>query len=396
MSVQFQFTRNPSVKVHTEVQVSGLVSADNNLVLIGTLAATGSSAPINVPVALNNFGDPVAALAECTTLFGANSQLTEMVIAAIKAVLYSDLPSKLFPPIICIPMVSSASATELTALLAANLSFPMPYVALGFSANTTGVMAAIKAHITAINANDRGDNGQFGSFAFVATDSDTSVATPLGLAAATEGIVMPWLRDLQAQKANKVHQVSAAIAAISAALGVPFNPANGVTVGGLVPPTVAADYLTPGDAGSVALGLSAGLTPLVVSNGSVKISRTITTKVTVTGIQDAAYYDMQDWQVLYYLRKQAYAVAQQPRYRQAKASIEKLQALKSELIKVAKTMEDLEMLQHVDLLTDQFTVARSQTNRHAAIYVVPVNVIPGFHNKGIDLIGGTQFDLVVA
>ena len=392
----FTFTRSPSTKVQAGVQVAGLVAADNVLVLIGMMAASGSSATLNAPVSIDNYGDPVAAATECTAKFGANSQLGEMVLAAIAGVLYSDLESKVFPPIVCIPLASTADAAALTTALQANLNRPMPYVALGFNATTTGVMTAIKNHVTAINANDRGDNGQFGTFAFVATDVDTSVATPIGLAGATEGIIIPWLRDLQGSKANKVHQVAAAVAAVSAAMGVPYNPLDGTKIGNLVPPTASADYLTPGDAGTASLGLNAGLTPLIVSNGGVLISRIITTKVTVTNVLDAAYYDMQDWQVLYYLRKNAYSLAQQPRYKRAKASIQVLQSLKSELIKTCKDMESLGMLQYVDQLTSQFTVARVPSNRHAAVYSVPVNVIPGFHNKGIDLIGGTQFDVVVA
>ena len=104
---------------------------------------------------------------------------------------------------------------------------------------------------------------------------------------------------------------------------------------------------------------------------------------------------MQDYQVLYYARKNYFITASQPRYKQAKATIQKLQALKSELIQICKNLEALDMLQYVDKFAGSFTVDRSPTNRHAALYRVPVNVTPGFANKGIALVATTAFDSIV-
>ena len=256
-------------------------------------------------------------------------------------------------------------------------------------------MSALSNHVTAVSASDRGDNGQFGSFGFIATEVDTAVATPVGIATANHGIVIPWLRDLATTKANTPAQVAAAVAAISAAMGVPYNPVNGVSVGGLLPPTQAADYHTPGDAGTVALGLTAGLTPLIVApSGSVQLKRIVTTARDVASVANAAYYDMQDFQVLYYLVKNCYVTASQPRYRQAKATIQILQALRSELIQICKTMETLDMLQQVDKFLDLFTVSRVASNRNAAVYSVPVNVVPGLMNVGIAITGTTLYDAV--
>ena len=109
-----------------------------------------------------------------------------------------------------------------------------------------------------------------------------------------------------------------------------------------------------------------------------------------------AYYDIQDWQVIYYLRKNIFVIASQPRYKQAKATIQKLQALKSELLQACKDLEALEMLQYVDKFAGSFTVDRQPTNRHAAVYKIPVNVVPGFHNKGLALVGTTTFDSIIS
>ncbi len=393
MGTSFTFTRNPSVKVAVDTSVTGLTAADNELVLVGRMAATGSTALANVPVLINNFGDPVAAALECAGYFGAGSEAGQMVVSAISAVLYSNLSSKLFPPIVVIPMISTGTSANLPALFQANLTMAAPYIAVPFNASDSVGASSLLAHLTAISAADRGDNGQFGSFGFIAADADTSVVSPIGIATASPNIVIPWLRDLQSTKSNTPAQVASAVAAISAALGVPYNPVNGVTLGGLVAPVAAADRHTPGDAGTVALGLSAGLTPLVVTpSGSVALRRLITTARDVASAANVAYYDLQDWQVLYYLRKNCYVAASQPRYRQAKASTQVLQALRSEIIQLLKEMESLTMLEYVDKFLDQVTVLRVPSNRNAVVYAVPVNVVPGLMNIGISITGTVTFD----
>ena len=391
--MSFTFTRNPSVKVSVTDSVTGLTAADNELVLVGRMAASGSTATAAVPIPINNFGDPVAAALECAGYFGAGSELGSMVVAAINAVLYSNLTDKLFPPIVCVPMLSTATSANLAATFQANLTLPAPYLAVPFEATDAPAMLALLNQVTAISASDRGDNGQFGSFGFIATDADTAPASAVGIAQASHGIVIPWLRDLQTVKANTPAQAASAIAAISAALGVPYTPVNGVTVGGLVPPTSTADYHTPGDAGTVALGLSAGLTPLIVTPaGTVALKRLVTTARDVASAANSAYYDVQDWQTLFYLAKNCYVTASQPRYAQAKATDQVLASLRSEIIQLCKAMETLQMLEYVDKFMDQITVTRVASNRNAAVYAVPVNVVPGLMNIGIALVGTTKFD----
>ena len=391
--MSFTFTRNPSVKVSVNTSVTGLVSADNVLTLVGRVAATGSTAALAVPIPINNYGDPIAAALECAGYFGAGSEAGAMVVAAINAVLYSNLSSKLFPPIQVLPLASGSTSAQLAGVLAANLTLAAPYIAIPYDASDAPGISALSNYLTAISAADRGDNGQFGSFGFVAAEADTAAVTPIGTAAASANIVIPWLRDLSVTKANTPAQIASAIAAISAALGVPYNPVNGVTAGGLVAPASSADYHTPGDAGTVALGLSAGLTPLIVSpSGSVQLKRLITTARDVASAANVAYYDVQDWQVLYYLRKNCYVTASQPRYKQAKASDQILQSLRSEIIQLCKSMESLTMLQSVDKFIGSITVQRVPSNRNAAVYSVPVNVVPGLMSVGIALTGTTLFD----
>lgn len=394
----FTFTRNPSTKVAVETEVAGLVQADSTLVIIGKKAATGGSVTAGVPTPIDNFGDPVAAATEATAKFGASSEIGEMIVGAIDGVLKSNLAEKVFPKIVALPMLSTAVAGDLAAFLAGQLTLPMPYVVCHFAATDATARSALKAHVEAISAMDRGDNGQFGSFGFMATDEVvTATATAAGEAAASKNMCIPWLKDSAATKANKLHVVASAYAALCAGLAVPFLPLNDVRIGGLVAPVSAADRHTSGDTGTVSLGLDSGLSPLKVNTaGEILISRSITTSRVVSSVPDTAYYDMQDFQVLFYLRKNAYALAMQPRYKRAKATDTKLKSLKSELVKLCVDFQDLEMLQHVEKFANQFTVVRVAANRNAAVYRIPVNVVPGFHHKGIGLVGTTQFDLLVA
>ena len=114
----------------------------------------------------------------------------------------------------------------------------------------------------------------------------------------------------------------------------------------------------------------------------------------VAGVADNAYFDMQDWQVLYLFRKNAFNISQQPNFKRAKATVAKARALKRELLAIARSMETLEMLQFIEQLANEFTFRRAADNRSAFIFEVPLNVVPGFHNKGIGLIGTTKFDLL--
>src|SRR4051812_7736043 len=98
MSISFNFTRNPSVKVAVQTVVKGLTQADDTLILIGHRAAAGGTAVTGVPISIANYGDPVLAQTECDAAFGAAAEISDMVVAAIKAVLFSDLVSKKFPP----------------------------------------------------------------------------------------------------------------------------------------------------------------------------------------------------------------------------------------------------------------------------------------------------------
>ncbi|MGZ3709936.1 MAG: hypothetical protein ACXVBC_13535, partial [Bdellovibrionota bacterium] len=147
----------------------------------------------------------------------------------------------------------------------------------------------------------------------------------------------------------------------------------------------------PGDAGTEAAGLEAGVVPLMTAfDGSVRISRTVTSRRTEQNVADSSYIDMQDWQTLYYLRKQVYLLTQQVRYKRARNSAKKQNALKSEVIQILLEMQKLEMVENVEAhVADVVVTDAPGGNIYATQVDVPADVIPGFHNKGIFLHGVT-------
>lgn len=390
----FSFTRNPSTKTKARTELATLAKIDNTLVIVGTMAASGASATAGIPYVVENFGDEVAALAEVSPLFGAASELTEMVIAAIKAVKYSNMDSIQYPILKVIPMANAD--TDYGATLAANINVPMPFLAVAAKATVSEALSDVRDHLQAISGEDRGRKGQFGSFGFMGMEGSLSESVAIGVSTASQFMMFPWLRDTAGTPANKAHALAAAVGAICAANPAPYLPLNEIEIGGLAVPASLADHHTEGDTGSVALGLASGILPLPVNfRNKVTISRTVTSLRTTAELEDTAYYDMQDWQKLYAYRTNAYARANEPRYKRAHASNKKILALKSELIGIAKTFETLEMFQEVDKLVAEWTVVRDPLNRHAAVYTMPVNAIPGFHNKGLDIVGTNKYDSFV-
>lgn len=383
------FSRAPSTKVPIDIQSTALAAADNTLVLIGRAANGGGTALVGVPLQIENYGDSAAARDETDLAFGAGSELGDMVVGAIEAIETTDLVPKTFPPIVVLPMLFGDTA--LATLLAANKTLPMPFVAQPFPASNAARALEFKNHCIAISAEDRGRLGQFGTFGFTGTDESLTAVTTEGETGASETQCFSWLRDLNVIKANPTYVTAAAVAALCAANGLPFLPLNDVKAGGLLPPTDAKDQHSPGDAGSEAAGLEVGVIPLMTNpDGSIHISRTVTSRRTEIAVADTSYIDLQDWQTLYYLRKQVYLLTQQTRYKRARNSTAKQKALKSEAIHILLAMQKLEMLENVEALVDQIVVTPAPGgNVYATQIDIPAAVVPGFHGKGIFLHGVT-------
>lgn len=395
MAYNPSFTRVPSTKVGVSVISEGLVGAQNTLVIIGHQASTPGSATNYVPYTVENFGDAAAVVAEMVTQFGTASEIGQMVVAAINANAEEENDqSQVFPPIVVIPLAHGD--TDVNLALTPNINMPMPYLAVWFDANDSTNTGKLKTFLNTISGDDRGQNGQFGSFAVQGTQDSVSEVPGYGTAAASQNLMIGWLRDSSESTANTSAEIAAWLAALVAANPVPYNPMNDIGGGGLNAPVNQSDWHTPGDSGTEEIGLAAGVIPLMTyPDGTIHISRTVTTYNTSAEVPATAYYDYQDWAVLYCFRLNVWTDAQNPNFKNVRATQARIKALRSLMIAQAKIFEGLEMFQYVDQLVSQWLITIPPANRYAAVYQLPVNVVPGFMNKGIGIQGTTQFDQFV-
>ena len=103
---------------------------------------------------------------------------------------------------------------------------------------------------------------------------------------------------------------------------------------------------------------------------------------------------MQDFNVLYFLRKALFARFNQPDFRQRKASDDTGKDIKSETIRILTTFQDQNMVQKVSELSKFIQVERNATDRHRFDIKIPTNVIPGLHVIAGNIVATTQFDTV--
>jgi phage tail sheath gpL-like len=191
-------------------------------------------------------------------------------------------------------------------------------------------------------------------------------------------------------------ELAAAYAATLAGNALPFNPVNNLVLGEIAAPVTETDYLTIGAGLESETALAKGWTPLrVKSNGEVAVVRSITTRITTNGTTRVqSYFDVQDFQVLYYWRKTLWTRFSQPDFMNAKRSVKIARAIKGEMLRLAKLFEDQAMFQSVKELASQFTVVTSSTDRNRLDVTTPVNVIPGLHVIASTIKASTQFDTI--
>lgn len=378
----------------------------NTVVLIGHQGATGgafagsASGADYVPIQMVNVADPIAASAEASGYFGNGSELAKMVVAAVKA---NQLTGTTFPPIIAVPLDSTDTAWGTGAnngALGAIDKLPgVAYVAGPYDANDQITANPLLAETNAMSLPQRVDNGQFGT---IAIETNQSVQSPGGLFKYnTPYGCFQWFRNTVAQISNG--EVSASIAAQLAANAVPFNPVKNLVVPNLPQPNVA---LYPNDPISVGGGmesevaLQAGWSPLrVLPNGSVAQLRARTLRITlVDGVTPVtAYYDVMDFNVLFYWRQTLVTRYNQPDFSNAKASQGPGgtgQRLLGEVIRLAGDFEDNGMFQGVAAAAKAFKVQRNQVDRSRFDVLTPVDVIPILAVIATNIQATTAFDTI--
>lgn len=390
-SIGNQKTPGRPVEITFEAEL-GLPSALQEVCLIGKKDAASGTATAYEVVTFNNVADPEAAQEEADEKFGAGSQLAKMVMAAVKA----NAGSSSFPAIKCVPLQSTdtdfgAADAALTAVARVKAEF----IVSPFDGQDSALRDKLKATCILMSGANRVHNNQFGTMGVVFNRSEADPAD-LDLFD-TPAIIGVWLPDSGTPDYSVAEMASAAAARI-ASNPIPFNPLNDVTIQNVAAPEDQAEWPTVGAGLESETCLNRGWTPLRVKpNGEVAFVRTVTGRISPDGTGTpvvTAYYDVQDFQVLYYYRKTVYTRFSQPDFKQRKASAGAGIEIKSEAIRLARLFEDQEMFQAVSQLAKQFKVERNLTDRHRMDLRAPVNVVPGLHVIATNVAASTQFDVV--
>lgn len=368
----------------------GLPSDVQEMVLIGHKLLTPSgSQPVYKVVTINNVADAALAKVEAEEKFGAGSEISKMIIAAAKA----NAGRSNFAAIKAIALDSADTefgpADEaLTALAKVKADIIVsPYD----GATDLGNVDKIEAVARLMSGASRVDNNQFGSVAIAANQS---VTDPSNLPSKDSQFFAPvYLRD--SAPTLSLGELAAAYAAIVAGNAFPFNPLRNVALNGVPAPADSAENLSFGAGLESETALVKGWSPLkVLPNGSVTIQRSRTSRITTgDGITTvSSYFDIQDFQVLYFWRKTIFTRNNQSDFTQIKASADAAKKLKGEMIRLAKIFESQNAFQAVDILAPKFLVERNASDRSRLDYVTPTNVIPGLYVTAGNIVATTEGD----
>lgn len=378
-----------------------------NVILLGHVAATGLAASgLYVGNLFVNSGDTsiglVNAVAECVTRFGNSTcELAKMILAAITA----NQATNQFPQLWWVALASTdtdfggGTNLGLNALNKLEAEFVVsPYEGATGGTTLSATAIALNAACKTISGPSNVQNNQFGSIGVIFNRSQSN---PALLPIIDSQYLAPcWLYDSGTLGASvlSIAEMASYYAAIMAGNAVPFNPLDDQIINGVPAPLNPIDWPTVGLGMATEAALNRGWGPLkVFPNGSVAVVRAITARLTITGNGNGlnnitAYYDVQDFQTLYFWRKTLFTRFAQPDWKQRKASAEGGKLMKSEMIRLATLFQDQQMFQAVDQLSSQFVVQRDVSDRSRFNYFTPVNVIPGLHVIDGNIQATTQFD----
>lgn len=368
---------------------TGLPSDSQEVLLIGR-AASGATGT-NTVITINNSGDLSAASTEVATKFGAGSEMAKMVLAAIAA----NSGASTYPQLKACPLASTETTIP-TAAQTAIKAVKAEFIVSPYDMSTGTTERTILTTLAqTMSGAQRVDNNQFGSFGVAA---NFSVTDPSNLYQFdTQYLIGVWLRD-SGSNTYSLGELAAAAAAKIAGNGIPFNPLDDVSVSGVTAPASSADWITVGAGLESETALNKGWTALYVKpNEEVAFVRTVTGRLSADGTGTpvvTSYYDVQDFQVLYFWRKTLWTRFSQPDFKQTKASAGTAILLKSEAIRLAVQFEEQQMFQSVNQLAKYFEIERNASDRSRFDIKTPVNVIPGLHVVATNVVATTLFDVI--
>ncbi len=412
-SIGFQKTPGRPVEI-TFAGNTGLPNPNQTINLIGHMGPTGGpvtggtvsgSATPYVIETINNVSEAEAGADEANALFGEGSELAKMVIAAIKA---NELEgASTFPQIICTPLAASdtdfgpENGAGTQAALAAAARVRSEFLVSCYDGHVEDDLTDdLIDTATLMSGAQRTQNGQYGTFAVAMNRTITDPSTLHEYD--TQYFIGEWFPDTGTgddAPEYSIGEEAAAFAATIAAGTVPFNPVDGKVMGGVDAPALQSDWITVGAGLESESALNRGWTPIrVLPNGDVAIVRSVTSRIT-TGdgeTEVTAYYDVQDFQVLYFFRLAVVTRLNQPDMTRVKASVQTANNIRGEVLRIAQTFEDQGMFQNVDGLAKLFVIERNATDRSRFDIFVPVNVVPGLHVIATNVQATTEGDVFTA
>lgn len=358
----------------------GLPNANATVVLIGQKDAASGDAEAYKVTTVNNVSDLTQAEIEANAKFGEGSEAALMVIAAVRA--NAAVGRSTFPAIRVISLPAGVTNfgpndEALTALKKVRAE----YAVSPFDAKDVTLRTKLRDAIAEMSGAQRVHNNQFGSFGVVfnmSEDDPGNLDEP-----DSRFLICATLRDTgTGPDANpySVGEYAAALAGVMGSNTFPFNPQHDFVLGGAPAPKDDADWYSVGGGLESETILQKGWTPLrVLPNGDVAIVRAVTSRTTVgDGVTKVtSYYDVTDYNVLYYWRLTLFTRLNQPDMKNVKASAETAISTKSEIIRLMKIFEDEQAFQNVDALAKKLQVERSKSDRHRFDVRTPVNVVPG-------------------
>ena len=381
---------------------TGLPAPLTTLVLVGAMGASGGptgggtvsgTATAYTQVSVTNIASLSAASAEVATKFGQGSTLALMVLAAVTA----NAAGPNFPPITCVPLPLGATGfgggSNNQALLVVDKIPGITFVATQFDGSSDATnRAALIAEVTTMSGAARCANAQYGAFCVMA---NTTQATYASLPQPnTQNFIGIYLYDSSGNPYT-VGQLASAAAAVIAANPVPYNGLDTIVIPGVTAPVNQNDWITVGVGLQSESILTVGWTPLrVLPNATVAFVRTVTSRLYLSdGVTSVtAYYDVQDFQVLYFFRETVAVRFAQPDFINQKASIGTATAAKGVIIGLMQTFQDQGMFQGVSQLARQVIVQTNQSQLGRFDIYIPVTVVPNLHMIATDVVAGTQYD----
>ena len=368
---------------------TGTPSANQEVLLIGHAASGFPASALYAVSTISNSGDRLAAQQEALAKYG-DCELTDMIVAAVKA----NEPTGRFVQLKAVPLaITDTGFGSSDQALDAIDRVKAEFVVSPYDGQDSALRDKLKAAVAAMSGPHRPSNNQFGTMGVVANqdEADPSLLDMFD----TQYILGLWLPDSATPPAT-LGELAAACAATIAGNAAPFNPLDDVTVNGIVAPVNQADWITVGAGLESEVCLNQGWTPMKVKpNGEVAFVRTVTGRISADGTGSpvvTAYYDVQDFQVLYFWRKTVYTRLSQPDFKQRKASADTAKDIKSELVRLAGLFQDQQMFQAVNQLAKEFVVERASSDRHRFNVLTPVNVIPGLHVIATNIVATTEYD----